>query len=183
MIAIASSRDVTIKEAPCRTWRMKPEKFPRNSRTPIRCAGRSGDFSCSAITQAPYVDTVCVHLKRSPVNESAGCNTPPALPVVTRSGIETRKQFFFEKKNQKTFVRCGLPSDHREAHVLPVTSKSFLFLFFKKEILPFLLPTQLLPPPIEFLRIPPQRVLFRQQPNHMPVPVQHRQCVGLRAFE
>jgi hypothetical protein len=39
-----------------------------------------------------------------------------------------RKQFFFEKKNQKTFTRL----DTRKP-----TNKSFLFLFFKKEILPY----------------------------------------------
>ena len=41
--------------------------------------------------------------------------------------------FFFEKKNQKTFGRCrGLAGEAREAE------KSFLLLFFKKEVLPFL---------------------------------------------
>jgi hypothetical protein len=49
---------------------------------------------------------------------------------------EGRKQFFFEKKNQKTFARYGRPAE------LPVSrhgrrkSKSFLVLFFKKELLP-----------------------------------------------
>jgi hypothetical protein len=37
---------------------------------------------------------------------------------------QEKKQFFFEKKNQKTFVYC-----------LRATDKSFLLLFFKKEIL------------------------------------------------
>jgi FtsP/CotA-like multicopper oxidase with cupredoxin domain len=41
--------------------------------------------------------------------------------------------FFFEKKNQKTFVRwCALPAS------LAPSGKSFLLLFFKKEGLPFL---------------------------------------------
>jgi hypothetical protein len=40
---------------------------------------------------------------------------------------KARKQFFFEKKNQKTLV-CKIP--------FLQSSKSFLFLFFKKEILP-----------------------------------------------
>jgi len=41
-----------------------------------------------------------------------------------------RKQFFFEKKNQKTFARLEETKSYRQ------TNKSFLFLFFKKEILP-----------------------------------------------
>jgi hypothetical protein len=49
-----------------------------------------------------------------------------------------RKQFFFEKKNQKTFARCSTPDGgHPGAADLGRASKSFLFLFFKKEILPF----------------------------------------------
>jgi hypothetical protein len=46
---------------------------------------------------------------------------------------QARKQFFFEKKNQKTFVnlaRAGF------THVV-LRSKSFLLLFFKKEVLAF----------------------------------------------
>jgi hypothetical protein len=40
------------------------------------------------------------------------------------------KQFFFEKKNQKTFARCrGLIPSTYPRH------KSFLLLFFKKEVL------------------------------------------------
>jgi len=42
-----------------------------------------------------------------------------------------RQQFFFEKKNQKTFISCA-----PKRMVPPVTSKSFLVLFFKKELLP-----------------------------------------------
>jgi sulfonate transport system permease protein len=42
--------------------------------------------------------------------------------------LSRRKQFFFEKKNQKTFVSADADS----------TGKSFLLLFFKKEGLPFL---------------------------------------------
>jgi hypothetical protein len=39
-----------------------------------------------------------------------------------------RKAFFFEKKKQKTFVRCrGRPISAR------LKTKSFLLLFFKKE--------------------------------------------------
>jgi hypothetical protein len=44
-----------------------------------------------------------------------------------------KKQFFFEKKNQKTFVCLGLHLSHRARKQ---TSKSFLVLFFKKELLP-----------------------------------------------
>jgi hypothetical protein len=42
-----------------------------------------------------------------------------------------RKQFFFEKKNQKTFTQ-GIGRFGRRTPI----DKSFLFLFFKKEILP-----------------------------------------------
>jgi hypothetical protein len=59
---------------------------------------------------------------------------------------EGRKQFFFEKKNQKTFIRCGACRSFRARQP---TGKSFLFLFFKKEILPalpFLTAAQLIPP-------------------------------------
>jgi len=46
------------------------------------------------------------------------------LPVCWRK----KKQFFFEKKNQKTFFRSlALPAR------LPPNDKSFLVLFFKKE--------------------------------------------------
>jgi len=46
------------------------------------------------------------------------------------------KQFFFEKKNQKTFTPLGAC---RTLVVRNPTDKSF-FLFFKKELLPALLP-------------------------------------------
>jgi hypothetical protein len=44
----------------------------------------------------------------------------------------TRKQFFFEKKNQKTFTLFGA---WRWSTRVLERGKSFLFLFFKKEIL------------------------------------------------
>jgi len=49
-----------------------------------------------------------------------------------------RKQFFFEKKNQKTFTLL------QYAPVLPVAStngQKFFGLFFKKELLPFYRPS------------------------------------------
>jgi len=48
--------------------------------------------------------------------------------------------FFFEKKNQKTFI-CWYPRklDQRCARWQARKSKSFLLLFFKKEVLPVLL--------------------------------------------
>jgi len=49
-----------------------------------------------------------------------------------RSG-EGRKEFFFEKKNQKTFARFDA---YRSFLSRQPTSKSFLVLFFKKELLP-----------------------------------------------
>jgi hypothetical protein len=47
-----------------------------------------------------------------------------------------RKQFFFEKKNQKTFVRYGQRRLSRLLWRRRPTDKSFLVLFFKKELLP-----------------------------------------------
>jgi biopolymer transport protein ExbB len=57
-----------------------------------------------------------------------------------------RKQFFFEKKNQKTFTHWDAYSSDSKVGFSPLSScptratrqtrKSFLFLFFKKEILP-----------------------------------------------
>jgi hypothetical protein len=43
-----------------------------------------------------------------------------------------RKQFFFEKKNQKTFESWAEPLRKDRSQ----TCKSFLLLFFKKEVLP-----------------------------------------------
>jgi hypothetical protein len=74
---------------------------------------------------------------------------------VPSRGAVRRKQFFFEKKNQKLLSVAGgavLPrfpapensqiqyrSDgNQTADIDTVTDKSFLFLFFKKEILPSL---------------------------------------------
>jgi hypothetical protein len=48
-----------------------------------------------------------------------------------------RKQFFFEKKNQKTFANAANIRFKRVNSVLPAIDKSFLVLFFKKELLPF----------------------------------------------
>jgi hypothetical protein len=52
------------------------------------------------------------------------CRPPPGQP---RKG----KVFFFEKKKQKTFIRLASASPER----LGFISKSFLVLFFKKELL------------------------------------------------
>jgi hypothetical protein len=41
--------------------------------------------------------------------------------------------FFFEKKNQKTFVHSGSRCAQRAASLVRATGKSFLVLFFKKE--------------------------------------------------
>jgi hypothetical protein len=48
-----------------------------------------------------------------------------------------RKHFFFEKKKQKTFVHCCKLGFNQGARTLPEISKSFLLLFFKKEVLAF----------------------------------------------
>jgi hypothetical protein len=47
-----------------------------------------------------------------------------------------RKQFFFEKKNQKTLACLKLPA--ADGVIAQANGKNFLFLFFKKEILPSL---------------------------------------------
>jgi hypothetical protein len=44
---------------------------------------------------------------------------------------EESKDFFFEKKKQKTFVNLG----HEWFHERGLKAKSFLLLFFKKEVL------------------------------------------------
>jgi hypothetical protein len=46
--------------------------------------------------------------------------------------MKGRKRFFFEKKNQKTFIRLLRAAGDR----LGSKGKSFLVLFFKKERLP-----------------------------------------------
>jgi hypothetical protein len=53
-----------------------------------------------------------------------------------------RKQFFFEKKNQKTFA-SWLARPERSVRI--PKSKSFLVLFFKKELLPSCCPSFLCP--------------------------------------
>ena len=59
-------------------------------------------------------------------------NTSSPWAGLSRPSTRCRgKQFFFEKKNQKTFLRAVADS----------TDKSFLLLFFKKEVLPFFLLT------------------------------------------
>jgi hypothetical protein len=59
------------------------------------------------------------------------------MPVQSGEGS---KAFFFEKKNQKTFIleprRVSFSTDRREHRRI----KSFLLLFFKKEVLAFARP-------------------------------------------
>src|ERR1700733_8828217 len=50
-----------------------------------------------------------------------------------RGKREGRKVFFFEKKKLKTFANCSAGFVTHGRSVLPVTDKSFLVLFFKKE--------------------------------------------------
>jgi hypothetical protein len=52
---------------------------------------------------------------------------------------KVRKQFFFEKKNQKTFTHAASTPFKRANLAPPARDKSFLVLFFKKELLPSLL--------------------------------------------
>jgi hypothetical protein len=47
-----------------------------------------------------------------------------------------RKDFFFEKKKQKTFANCVRQSAQMGVTDAGRNGKSFLFLFFKKEQLP-----------------------------------------------
>jgi hypothetical protein len=49
-----------------------------------------------------------------------------------------RKDFFFEKKKQKTFANAAGVSFYLATSVLTLRDKSFLVLFFKKELLPSL---------------------------------------------
>jgi hypothetical protein len=51
-----------------------------------------------------------------------------------------RKRFFFEKKKQKTFEYWAEPIQRR-----PPGDKSFLVLFFKKELLPTAKPVPVMP--------------------------------------
>jgi hypothetical protein len=65
----------------------------------------------------------------------------PAYPYTLQAqggGFSTQgKQFFFEKKNQKTFICYGQHFVEGFERTLRAMSKSFLLLFFKKEELPF----------------------------------------------
>jgi hypothetical protein len=62
-----------------------------------------------------------------------GCVNRATPGLAKASG---RKRFFFEKKNQKTFANLVSAFPERLARIC----KSFLLLFFKKEVLPFLPP-------------------------------------------
>jgi hypothetical protein len=58
--------------------------------------------------------------------------------LMARAGNQARKQFFFEKKNQKTFASRSTPDESpRGSPDVGRAVKSFLVLFFKKELLPF----------------------------------------------
>jgi hypothetical protein len=58
-----------------------------------------------------------------------------ACPAGYVAGVkEERKYFFFEKKEQKTFICFGF----RRARDPGAIGKSFSFFFFKKEALPLL---------------------------------------------
>jgi hypothetical protein len=50
-----------------------------------------------------------------------------------------RKQFFFKKKNQKTFARYTPPPGQMGRTMLGATDKSFLVLFFQKRTASFLI--------------------------------------------
>jgi mono/diheme cytochrome c family protein len=49
--------------------------------------------------------------------------------------MRRKKQFFFEKKNQKTFAHCGQQLVQEGQSRAALIDKSFLVLFFKKELL------------------------------------------------
>jgi hypothetical protein len=57
--------------------------------------------------------------------------------VTASSFVRQGKQFFFEKKNQKTFVHLGRAYQVRPK---PKQIKVFWFFFFKKELLAFATP-------------------------------------------
>jgi hypothetical protein len=52
------------------------------------------------------------------------------------AGRSRRKQFFFEKKNQKTFICFGRHRVHTCEPAAACNEQEFLVLFFKKELLP-----------------------------------------------
>jgi hypothetical protein len=60
-----------------------------------------------------------------------------SIPIRLRQGRKGKEVFFFEKKNQKTFVH-GVGGHWRKS-MLEASDKSFLLLFFKKEGLPFVI--------------------------------------------
>jgi hypothetical protein len=61
----------------------------------------------------------------------AGVSCATMLPVLPRQSGEGRKQFFFEKKNQKTFV---LTVPHSPDHAkVPAAARTKSFTFFRKE--------------------------------------------------
>jgi hypothetical protein len=62
-----------------------------------------------------------------------GSSQAPPDAILTCPGLSGRKAFFFEKKKQKTFVRCFKRRFPAIKRTLPVIGKSFLVLFFKKE--------------------------------------------------
>jgi hypothetical protein len=63
---------------------------------------------------------------------------PGLLFIESGADREARKYFFFEKKKQKTFA-CWLTRRARSTRT--EASKSFLILFFKKELLSWRLPS------------------------------------------
>jgi len=66
------------------------------------------------------------------------------LNILGWTGLREGKHFFFEKKKQKTFGSSLMPTVSAQAGPKRLyNSKSFLVLFFKKELLPYLLPIAL----------------------------------------
>jgi hypothetical protein len=57
------------------------------------------------------------------------------LPQRARSSEKRRKTSFLKKRSKKLLALASGVEDKRGASVLPETGKSFLVLFFKKELL------------------------------------------------
>jgi hypothetical protein len=79
------------------------------------------------------------HGEKDKERHPAGFHGPASEGWASLAGKrDGRKQFFFEKKNQKTFPGWHVPP----AGALAPNGKSFLLLFFKKEALPFPTPRE-----------------------------------------
>jgi hypothetical protein len=100
----------------------------------------------AAVNRAPEENAVYLTWTGAVRRGKGGCwrELQPWLGGARRGGQRTYKRhheekgsmFFFEKKNQKTFINCDWHCVHPVGRRLAAIVKSFLVLFFKKEQLP-----------------------------------------------